>query len=82
MRLLVLCKEVNAELCEEELINTVEKYLTNDALPANQMLTFRLLANMFVCAKGEALGLKSKEKILSMMSSSLPFKTKPIQVNV
>lgn len=67
-RLAVLCREINDVLCTEELLQIVKKHIKPDALPSNQMLTFRLLANMFSHEKGEKLCLNCKDEILKLLS--------------
>lgn len=67
-RLAVLCREVNDVLCTEELLQIVKKHIESNALPSNQMLTFRLLANMFSHERGEKLCLNSKDEILKLLS--------------
>ncbi|XP_043269766.1 phospholipase A-2-activating protein [Venturia canescens] len=66
-RLAVLRKTVNKILCTEEMWQLVEPHLKSDAVPANQMLTFRLLANMFVHEIGERLGLLYKDQVLNAL---------------
>ena len=63
-RLVVLCKDINDVLCTDELLQIVKNHIRNDALPSNQMLVFRLLANMFAYEKGEKLCINYKDEIL------------------
>lgn len=66
-RLIVLQKEVNEQLCTSHLFQIIKKHLKPDAMASNQMLTYRLLANMFCHEKGETLGLDSKDEILQTL---------------
>lgn len=63
-RLIVLCKEINDVLCTDELLQIVKNHIRRDALPSNQMLAFRLLANMFAHETGEKLCINYKDEIL------------------
>ncbi|XP_011866365.1 PREDICTED: phospholipase A-2-activating protein [Vollenhovia emeryi] len=66
-RLTILHKEVNDELCTEELIPIIRRHIKSDAFPCNQMLTFRLIANMVQHEKGEKLCLDYKDEILKSL---------------
>ncbi|CAL7942520.1 unnamed protein product [Xylocopa violacea] len=81
-RLAVLCKEVNDVLCTEELLQIVKKHIKPDALPSNQMLTFRLLANMFSHERGEKLCLNCKDEILKLLSELESLANKNNQVAI
>ncbi|KAG6802854.1 phospholipase A-2-activating protein [Apis mellifera caucasica] len=81
-RLAVLCREVNDVLCTEELLQIVKKHIKPDALPSNQMLTFRLLANMFSHEKGEKLCLNCKDEILKLLSELESLTNKNNQVAI
>ncbi|XP_076758177.1 phospholipase A2 activator protein isoform X1 [Xylocopa sonorina] len=81
-RLAVLCKEVNDVLCTEELLQIVKKHIRPDALPSNQMLTFRLLANMFSHERGEKLCLSCKDEILKLLSELESLANKNNQVAI
>lgn len=63
-RLAVLRKEVNDQLCNEDLMEVVRRHINGDSLQSNQMLSFRLLANMFNHEKGEKFGLEYRDEIL------------------
>ncbi|XP_046617824.1 phospholipase A-2-activating protein isoform X1 [Neodiprion virginianus] len=63
-RLAVLRPDVNSQLCNDGLLAVLRRHIKTDALPANQMLAFRVLANMFCHSKGEALGLHYKDELL------------------
>ncbi|XP_001606082.1 phospholipase A-2-activating protein isoform X4 [Nasonia vitripennis] len=63
-RLAVLQKNVNDQFCTEDLLHLVKRHLKTDAVVSNQMLTFRLLANMFCHEKGEKLGLQHRTDML------------------
>jgi len=63
-RLAVLQKEINDQLCTEELLLVIRRHIKSDAAPSNQMLTFRLIANMFQHEKGEKLCLDYRDEIL------------------
>ncbi|XP_012173007.1 phospholipase A-2-activating protein [Bombus terrestris] len=81
-RLAVLCREVNDVLCTEELLQIVKKHIESNALPSNQMLTFRLLANMFSHERGEKLCLNSKDEILKLLSELESLTNKNNQVAI
>lgn len=66
-RLAVLRKEVNDELCNEDLMEVVRRHINANSLQSNQMLSFRLLANMFSHKKGEKLGLEYRDEILKCL---------------
>lgn len=66
-RLAVLHKEVNDQLCTEELLPVIRRHITSDASLCNKMLTFRLIANMFQHEKGEKLCLDYKDEILKSL---------------
>lgn len=67
VRLAVLHKEVNDQLCTEELLPVIRRHIKSDASRCNQMLTFRLIANMFQHEKGEKLCLDYKDEILKSL---------------
>lgn len=67
VRLAVLHKEVNDQLCTEELLPVIRRHIKSDAFRCNQMLTFRLIANMFQHEKGEKLCLDCKDEILKSL---------------
>lgn len=79
-RLAVLHKTVNDILCTEDMWQLVKSHLESDAVPANQMLTFRLLANMFVHEIGERLGLLHKDQVLNVLVGSKSLGSKNNQV--
>ena len=83
-RLAVMRKEINEELCNEELIQILRRHVNADSVQANQMLTFRLLANMFNQEKGEKLGLEYRDEILKSLLnlSSLGNKNNQVRLNV
>ena len=66
-RLAVLHKEVNDQLCTEELLLIIRRHIKSDAALSNQMLTFRLIANMFQHEKGEKFCLDHKDEILTSL---------------
>ncbi|KYM96719.1 PREDICTED: phospholipase A-2-activating protein [Cyphomyrmex costatus] len=66
-RLAILHKEINDELCTEELLSVIRRHIKSDAILSNQMLTFRLIANMFQHEKGEKLCLDYKDEILTSL---------------
>ncbi|XP_031830559.2 phospholipase A2 activator protein [Nomia melanderi] len=81
-RLAVLSKEINDILCTDELLQLTKKHVKPDASASNQMLTFRLLANMFSHEKGEELGLHCKDEILELLSDFRSLGSKNNQVAV
>lgn len=68
-RLAVLSKESNDILCTDEFLQLTKRHVSSGAFASNQMLTFRLLANMFSHEKGEELGLHCKDEILELLSN-------------
>lgn len=66
-RLAVLHKQINDQLCTEELLPVIRRHVKPDATPSNQMLTFRLIANMFQHEKGEKLCLDHSDEILKSL---------------
>lgn len=66
-RLAVLHKEINDILCTDDLLHIVKKHIKPDASASNQMLTFRLLANMFYHEKGEKICFDCKDEILKLL---------------
>ncbi|XP_076377843.1 phospholipase A2 activator protein [Megalopta genalis] len=81
-RLAVLSKEINDVICTEELLQITKKHIKPEASASNQMLTFRLLANMFTHDKGEKLCLDSKDEILELLSGLKSLGNKNNQVAV
>ncbi|XP_076684059.1 phospholipase A2 activator protein [Andrena cerasifolii] len=81
-RLAVLYEEINNMLCTEELLQILQKHIKPDASASNQMLTFRLLANMFSHEKGEKLCLNCKDEILKLLSGLESLGSKNNQVAV
>lgn len=79
-RLTVLHKEVNDLLCTEELLRVIRRHLKSDAFSSNQMLTFRLIANMFQHEKGEKLCLDHRDEILEFLLDLRSFGNKNNQV--
>jgi phospholipase A-2-activating protein len=66
-RLAVLQANVNDKLCTDEFFELLKQHLRKDAMAANQMLTFRLLANMFLHETGEKLCLRYKNDLLKFI---------------
>ncbi|XP_070162240.1 phospholipase A-2-activating protein isoform X2 [Polyergus mexicanus] len=81
-RLAVLHKEINDQLCTEELLPVIERHIKPDATPSNQMLTFRLIANMFQHEKGEKLCLDHRDEILKSLLDLQSFGNKNNQVAI
>ncbi|XP_014228764.1 phospholipase A-2-activating protein-like [Trichogramma pretiosum] len=81
-RLAVLQKPVNDCLCTDNLIKAISQHLEKDAIEANQMLTFRLLANMFVHPQGEKLGLKYSGEIFKAIMHLPSLRGKHTQVAI
>ncbi|XP_012257921.2 phospholipase A-2-activating protein [Athalia rosae] len=81
-RLAVLRPDVNLKLCDERLLSIVRRHLKSDAIPANQMLTFRLLANMFCHDKGEVLSLQYRDELLKAILDLPSFGSKNNQVAI
>ncbi|KAG8039653.1 hypothetical protein G9C98_000382 [Cotesia typhae] len=66
-RLAILQKSANNILCSENLIPVIQRHLAPEAVAANQMLIFRLLANMFNHETGEKFGLQYAESVLDVL---------------
>ncbi|KAG7212515.1 hypothetical protein KM043_012825 [Ampulex compressa] len=66
-RLSVLDKEVNDKLCTDELLCIIRKHIKPDASAPNQMLAFRLLANMCIHEKGEKLCFDHRDELLKTL---------------
>ncbi|XP_015601161.1 phospholipase A-2-activating protein [Cephus cinctus] len=81
-RLAVLHGEANSQLCTAELLEVAKRHIKNNALPSNQMLTFRLLANMFCHEKGEKLGLKHRDELLKAVLNLSSLGSKNNQVAI
>lgn len=79
-RLTVLHKEVNDQLCTEELLPVIRRHIKSDAVSSNQMLTFRLLANMFQHEKGEKLCLDHRDEMFGLLLNLQSFGNKNNQV--
>lgn len=72
-RLAVLQPSVNDKLCSDKLVNLLKRHLSNSAMAANQMLSFRLLANMFAHEAGEKLCLRhNKDLLTSILELTTP----------
>ncbi|XP_053984951.1 phospholipase A-2-activating protein isoform X2 [Hylaeus anthracinus] len=81
-RLAVLYKEINDVLCTDDLLQIIKKHIKPEASASNQMLTFRLLVNMFSHEKGEKLCYNSKDEILTLLSNLKSLGSKNNQVAV
>lgn len=79
-RLAVLHKGINDQLCTEELLPVIERHIKPDATPSNQMLTFRLIANMFQHERGEKFCLDHRDEILKSLLDLQSFGNKNNQV--
>ncbi|XP_057317804.1 phospholipase A-2-activating protein [Microplitis mediator] len=66
-RLAVLQKSPNDNLCNDNLVPVIKRHLSPDAVAANQMLIFRLLANMFNHESGEKFGLQYADSVLDVL---------------
>ncbi|XP_012539928.1 phospholipase A-2-activating protein [Monomorium pharaonis] len=82
-RLAVLHKEVNDQLCTEELLPIIRRHIKSENVTSpNQMLTFRLIANMFQHENGEQLGLDYRDEILGSLLDLKPLGNKNNQVAI
>lgn len=79
-RLAVLHPEINHHLCSDRLLTIIRRNTTADAIAANQMLTFRLLANMFVQECGQNFGLNCSEEFINTLLTLPAFGSKNNQV--
>lgn len=69
-RLAVLHKDVNDRICTEEVVSLVRRHLTKESHEPNQMLTYRLLANMFYHEAGEKLGLQHRDELIQCIKNT------------
>ncbi|XP_076236021.1 phospholipase A2 activator protein isoform X2 [Calliopsis andreniformis] len=81
-RLIILFKDFNDMLCTDELLRIVKRHIKTDAIASNQLLTFRLLANMFSHETGEKLCLNCKDEILQLLSNLESLGSKNNQVAI
>ncbi|XP_063992024.1 phospholipase A-2-activating protein [Diachasmimorpha longicaudata] len=79
-RLAVLHPSSNRCICSEKLFPIVQRHMSSEAVAANQMLTFRLLANMFTQEDGEKFGLSCSDDILNLIVNLESFGSKNNQV--
>ncbi|KAJ9583075.1 hypothetical protein L9F63_022581 [Diploptera punctata] len=83
-RLAVRNAAINSDLCSgrmgDMLIDHLQRFLQPDSLAANQMLSVRTLCNMLTHPDGEALALKHKDYLLSILLTSAPSPNKHMQV--
>lgn len=63
-RLAVLHKDINEQISTPDMLKIIDKHIKPGAIASNQMLTFRLLANLFHHEKGENFCLSYKDDIL------------------
>ncbi|XP_001606091.3 phospholipase A-2-activating protein isoform X3 [Nasonia vitripennis] len=64
-RLAVLRAGVNEQFCSNGILDVLKRHVQNDAVTSNQMLTFRLLANLFSHETGEQFCIRSKNEVLT-----------------
>lgn len=64
-RLAVLQAGVNEQFCSNGILDVLKRHVQNDAVTSNQMLTFRLLANLFSHETGEQFCLRCKNEVLT-----------------
>uniref|UniRef100_A0A0C9QJU1 Plaa protein n=1 Tax=Fopius arisanus TaxID=64838 RepID=A0A0C9QJU1_9HYME len=81
-RLAVLHQCSNRHICFEKLLPIVYRHTSADAVPANQMLAFRLLANMFTQETGEQFGFDYSECFLNLLLNLSSFGSKNNQVAI
>jgi hypothetical protein len=85
VRLAVRNADINSDLCSglmgDQLIGHLQRFLLSDSLTANQMLSLRILCNMLSHPEGEALALRHKDYLLSVVFDLTPPFSKQMQVN-
>ncbi|XP_015115181.1 phospholipase A-2-activating protein [Diachasma alloeum] len=81
-RLAVLHPYSNRHICSETLFPIVHRHTSSEAVAANQMLTFRLLANMFTQEAGEQFGLNYSDDFLNLLVNLASFGSKNNQVAI
>jgi len=65
----------------DQLMGHLKHFLLCDSLTANQMLSLRILCNMLSHPEGEALALRHKDYLLSVVFDLTPPFNKQMQVN-
>jgi phospholipase A-2-activating protein len=86
IRLAVRNEAINSDLCSggmgDQLIGHLRQFLLSDSVTANQMLSIRILCNMLSHPDGEALALRHKDFLLSvLLELNTPY-SKQMQVNI
>ncbi|XP_058792751.1 phospholipase A-2-activating protein isoform X3 [Phymastichus coffea] len=81
-RLAVLRKDVNEMFCLNGIMNTLKRHFQKDAEAPNQMLTYRLLANLFSHEAGEQFCLQCKNEVLTATRDLTKFDSKNNEVAV
>lgn len=79
-RLMVLKKNFNTLFCQYDVLNILTRHVQNDSNSANQLLTFRLLANLFNHETGREFCLATKNNFLQAIDQFLIIKNKHIEV--
>lgn len=84
VRLAVRNADINSDLCSglmgDQLIGHLQRFLVSDSLTANQMLSLRILCNMLSHPEGEALALRHKDYLLSVVFDLTPPFNKQMQI--
>ena len=85
-RLAVRNAAINSDLCSgdmgDQLIGHLQHFLLSDSVTVNQMLSIRILCNMLSHPEGEALALRHKDFLLSVLFELTPPFSKQMQVNI
>jgi phospholipase A-2-activating protein len=85
-RLAVRNEAINSDLCSggmgDQLIGHLRQFLLSDSVTANHMLSIRILCNMLSHPDGEALALRHKDFLLSVLLELNPPYSKQMQVNI
>jgi len=66
----------------DQLIGHLRRYILSDSVTVNQMLSVRILCNMLSHPEGEALALRHKDFLLSVLFELTPPFSKQMQVNI
>jgi phospholipase A-2-activating protein len=84
-RLAVRNEAINSDLCSgdtgDQLIGHLRHFLS-DSVTANQVMSIRILCNMLSHPAGEALALRHKDFLLSVLLELNPPYSKQVQVNI
>lgn len=81
-RLAVLKSQVNEKFCTNGIMDVLKRHIDIDAVIPNQMLTFRLLANLFSHQAGEEFCMRCKDQVLTAIRGLAVFGNKNNEVSI